>query len=279
MYQLFEGAGRDPLFLAVRDEGRLADVRSECERLWGLYRVLSDSDFVNQFSHNFNARFWEMYLGVLLLERFPQVESADSGPDFVVVAETSTRTFIEATAASRGTGTDAVPDISLRTKEDDSVPFEECILRVTSSLCEKALSNNAMQVAATGAYVVAVNLPFPEAWLCGTPPLAAQATLGVGGAYYAWRENDESEVFVGSVPSIQKQATGSVVPTTAFHPREYDHVSALLVASVNPLSSSYSSPAIEFLHNPRATRPLPTGWLSIGSEYRNQGSTIECTEH
>lgn len=281
MCRLFDGDGKDSLFVAIRDEARFADIRLECERLWCSYSNhnprLHDRNFVDGFSRKFHDRFWEMYLGVQLLMRYPDVESAGSGPDFVV----SGTICVEATVASRGEGTDAVPDITRRTDEDNSsVPFKECVLRITSSLREKAKKNDAENRAKQGSYVVAVNLPFPEAWLCGSPPLATMAALGLGGSYVRWGDDKKPEEFFGSMPSVEKKKTGSPVSTTAFQSPEYDHVSALLVASVNPFSSAYERPAIEVLHNPRATKPLPRAWLRMGNEYWvNSQGRLECTQH
>ncbi len=264
MCKLFDGDGKDFRFVAIRDQAQFDDIRSECERLWRSYSNhnprLYDRNFIDEFSRNFHDRFWEMYLGVQLLMRYPDVKSAGSGPDFAV-SGTNSSIYFEATVASRGEGTDAVPDITHRTDDDSSVPFEECVLRITSSLREKAKKNDAENRAKQGPYVVAVNLPFPEAWLCGSPPLAAMAVLGLGA-------------------SVEKKETGSLVSTTAFQCPEYDHISALLVASVNPFSSAYERPAIEVLHNPRATRPLPRAWFRMGTEYWvNDQGHLERTEH
>ena len=62
MSTLFDGNGNDVSFLAVRDQTEYADIRQECESLWEKYRDLASPDFVNQFSCNFESRFWEMYL-------------------------------------------------------------------------------------------------------------------------------------------------------------------------------------------------------------------------
>ena len=272
---LFSGTGNDRDFLAVRDNDCFADIQAECERLWNSYAKLTRQDFVNRFSQDFRACFWEMYLGVLLREFHPGVTAPQNGPDFTIRKDTTT--FVEATTASRGNGVDAVPDISVGSDDDDSVPTNECILRVTSSLRTKAFEeNHPIQHAAEGPYVIAINLLFPEAWVGDSTPLSAQATLGVGNLLFSMSGNDGG--FTNHNPSIRKQYGGDVI-TTAFQDPHYDHVSALLVAGVNPFSSTYYSPAMEFLHNPRATKPLPREWLPVGTEYWVEGNNLRKSDH
>lgn len=253
MQDIFSGCGTNRKYVAVRDNQAYADIRQECERLWLAYKDLADSHFVDQFSRDFDSRFWEMYLGGKLLRYYPDLQSSDSGPDFVVPPPN--QVSVEATVATRGKGSDAVPSIAFRNDDDDSVPFEECILRVTSSLREKAKLNNISREDTAMPYVVAINLPYPEAWLCSAPPMVAMATLGVGGITIDLGTGIQE---AGARQEIPKRS-GQTVQATAFLSPEYDHVSALLIASVSPFSSSYADPAIELLHNPRCKNPLPRG--------------------
>ena len=218
MRTLFTGEGCDLHFLAIRDQNRLADIRTECERLWSSYKELAAENFADQFSRDFRGRFWEMYLGVLLREYYPELEAPGCGPDFHVPYKGS-RIFVEATSTFRGTGPNAVPDISVRSDDDSTVPFNECVLRITSSLAEKSTANKAKCLVEKGARIVAVNLPFPEAWLCGAPPLSAQATLGLEGQVFAPPPLPEDgdlnyaaakwavKSFVSYIPFVQKKVT------------------------------------------------------------------------
>ena len=254
-----------------------ADIQAECERLWNPYSKLAQQDFVEEFSKSFHERFWEMYLGVLLREFHPGVTVPKDGPDFAIPHKDTT-IFVEATTVSRGEGPDCVPDISVRSDDDDSVPFNECILRVTSGLKKKAFEENRpIQHAKEGPYVIAMNLLFPEAWLGGSTPLSARAALGVGELLFTMSDNYDR--FTNHISSILKQS-GNDVTTTAFRCPDYDHVSALLVARVSLFSSSYCShAAMEFLHNPRATKPLPCGWLPVGTEYWIEGNKLRKSNH
>jgi hypothetical protein len=274
MTDLFAGSGSDPEFQAVKSNQRFADVRSECERLWSIFHPLADSNFVDQFSRDFRARFWELYIGSFLKERHQAVKAAKSGsaaPDFMVPGTPAI--FVEATNASRGSGPDSVPRYADNDEDDNRVPVEECVLRITSRLNSKALSNDAKQLGSRHPYIVAVNLPFPEAWVASNPPLAAQATLGVGGLLMVQESSDVWKSVAAPSP-LQEKRSGSTIKTTSFCTAQLEHIAALVVASVNPFSSSYADPAIEVLHNPRATTPLPRGWLGLGIEYWVEGGKL-----
>ena len=276
---LFSGEGKDEAFLAVRDNRCNADIQVECERLWNSYKELARPNFVNRFSQDFRACFWEMYLGLLLRPYYPEVKVLESGPDFCI-PQKDTTIFVEATTASRGKGMDAVPDISVRSDDDDTVPINECILRVTSSLQNKATANRAKDHAKKGPYVIAINLLFSEAnWLGGPTPLSAKATLGVGDLFFTMGDNDGRDGrFTNRISSILKKSGNKVAPT-AFQCPDYDHVSALLVASINRFSSSYDDPPMELLHNPRATKPLPREWLPMGTECWFEGNSLRNSDH
>lgn len=273
MPDLFSGKGKCPTYVAVRDEPNVQDVRAECERLWGLYRRLAASPFIDQFSRSFDTRFWEMYLGTRLLEHYPALTSASAGPDFVVPGPP--RVAVEATVAGRGKGPDAVPDIALRTSDDDSVPIAACAMRVTSAVGTKAKANEAELEAALGPYVVAVNLPYPEPWLCDVPPLSAVAMLGCGGVTI----NLTTGVNTASAQPCLIKQNGAPVSTELFLDEQYAHISALVLAHVSPFSSTYSRPAVELLHNPRCNNRLPKGWLPFGCEYWVEGQNVVRQNH
>jgi hypothetical protein len=48
----------------------------------------------------------------------------------------------------------------------------------------------------------------------------------------------------------------------------YQHISAMLFASITPFSLAYNTPRFEHLHNPHATHKLKEGWFPCGGEYQ-----------
>jgi hypothetical protein len=271
---LFSGTGRDPYFVTARDAPGYADIRRVCEKLWETHQPYAEPDFCEQFSKRFHEKFWEMYIRDRLSGYHPDLEPRRaSGPDFIFTGPP--RVAVEATVASKGTGRDAVPELRHQDEDDNSVPFEQCALRVTQALSEKSEANSAREEAKKGPYVIAINLPFPEAWLCGTPSLSAIATLGVGGVLI---DLTAGKQIASQQRAIQKKG-GAAISTTAFCSPLYEHVSALIVASVTPFSSAYSDPSTEVLHNPFAINPLPRGWVPFGTEYRVEDNQLKWEEH
>lgn len=263
---LFSGKGSDARFCDVRDNELFLDVRNRCLNLWQHFEPLADKKFKQQFSESFDSCFWEMYLGSYLSNKYPgAISSKNNGPDFNLDIN-GQKIFVEAAVASRGTTSDKIPDIS---KYDETreplVPFKELVLRVTAKLKDKAEANNAREHAKEGPYIIAINLPYIEAWLCPSPPLAAQAALGVSGQLIEFNEHGASSSFTHN-PNISR-STGALVPTEYFLRDDFSHISALIVASVNPFSTSYSSPSLELLHNPKATKPIGRGLITFGREY------------
>lgn len=275
---LFSGPGEDPYFIEIRDNADLESEKRECLRLWPHFRetfenVRGKRKFCTDFSIRFQEMFWEMYLGVKLRHHHPGAKHPDSGPDFMIRGSTSV--YVEATVAARGTGSDSVPELHKRDDSDDTVPFRECILRVTAALDKKANENSSRDYGSTSPYVVAINLPFPEAWLCGTPPLAAMAALGFTGAVIEWPSGRQR---VDIRPELSK-SKGTPVDTVRFWSPTYEHISALVLASVNIFSSAYEAPAVELLHNPNARNPLSQGWLPWGYEYWVDENQLICNRH
>lgn len=266
MTHLFSGSGSDPHFLAVRDYKDFADIKDECKHLWSIFKPFADSQFAEEFSRNFNQRFWEMYLMTQLSHKHGEPQSpTGKGPDFKFREDPFV--CVEATVAERGNPPNAVPDISQRGNEDDFVPFEEVILRITTRLAEKVKSNDAKEEGNKYPYIIAINLPFPEAWICNDPPLSAQACLGISGALSFEKNPDDTGRKIYTPKLSIEKGNEALVDTTSFTDIRYAHVSALVIAAVNPFSTSYRAPAIELLHNPKARNPLPRGWSNIGVEY------------
>lgn len=185
--------------------------------------------------------------------------------------------YVEATNVSRGCNENKVPSIATCYSDDNSEPFpapiNECVLRITQRLRDKADSNDAKIYGATNPYIIAINLPFPEAWVGEDVPLSARAMLGIGGPLIIQDGNDPWKSVGTSQPFLQKK-NKSKVKTTAFCNSEYAHIAAMVVASVNPFSSCYKRPAIEVLHNPNASKPLERGWLGLGTEYWVEGGKL-----
>lgn len=284
MSELFSSGGTDPLYLAVKDKQHFKDIREECERLWSRYRFLAEANHLDEFSKHFSERFWEMYLGVNLAIRYPQIEryvpqaKSEPAPDFKVG-----NVVIEATVAERGNTDEAIPDISKRDFEDDddSVPFQQCQLRLTSKVRSKSQANDLPNIGRSNPIIIAVNLPYPEVWIGHNPPITATSFLGMGNLLIAKQTDGTWESYTTIHKTIERVGhtkKNSPVSAIQFGDKSYEHISAVLAASVNPFSSSYTNPSIELLHNPNALHSLPKGWLKMGKEYWLEKETLVCRE-
>lgn len=287
MSKLFSLIGTDIYFKAIRNEERNLDLKRECEALWEKFSSIAEKDFICEFSSKFHERFWEMYLGVKLLNLYPdQVNSLKNvkgpKPDFLVGCQEK-QVVVEATFASRGEdgNPDQIPDITKRTdKDDNSVPFQQCVLRLINAVQVKAFKNNLPEYGKTKPVIIAVNMPFPEVWTNAEPPLVAQAFLGANFLYFQEQSDGTWQRKISPQRVIEKSnAKKTPVPVNLFFDSKYQHISAVLFASIRLFSSTYKTPSFELLHNPLATHKLKEGWFPLGSEYQFVKNTLKRTDY
>ena len=129
-----------PLYKYVRDVAceRSREARKHCEDLWGDFGQHADKHFHNEFPIQFHPRWFEMYLTVSLIRSNFDVEYYSGyGPDVLLTLD-GQRVWIEAVCASSGKKglPDSVPPIPYG--KVASVPIEEYVKRICSSLAYKA---------------------------------------------------------------------------------------------------------------------------------------------
>src|SRR4051812_4410919 len=84
-----EGDAADPVYVNVR-AGRndhMREARKHCEELWATYERYADKDFCVALMDNFQAKYWEMYLAMSLLERGHTITCPKPGPDVGIVVD------------------------------------------------------------------------------------------------------------------------------------------------------------------------------------------------
>lgn len=118
-------------------DGRLKEVRDHCMDLWCDYAQFADEHFLDEFPRNFHQRWFEMYLTVSLLRTGIGVCCPKPGPD-IQLKLNGRHVYIEAVCASSGEQyrDDSVPD--LLPGSTAAVPMDSYVLRVSSSLSNKA---------------------------------------------------------------------------------------------------------------------------------------------
>jgi hypothetical protein len=121
------------------------EIRHQFMISWGKFEWLSDSHFVKELtngnSEQFVQRYWEMYIGNRLQNRFRNVVSENIGPDFCVKHKSKGKIWIEAVAPSAGKGenADKIPDEFFGSEDKVlDMPFDQILKRITSAIRTKA---------------------------------------------------------------------------------------------------------------------------------------------
>ncbi|MBY0473232.1 hypothetical protein K2Q00_03055 [Patescibacteria group bacterium] len=256
-------------------------VRQWMESLWLQYQPYADTDFLGSFKRNFNARSWELYLGVTLINRgFMLGAHNDAGPDFDVRDQNGNRiTWIEAISARKGDGPDRVPEMNYRVAVN--VPEENMSLRVAAALDAKYrkyqsdLTNGF--IAAGDPYVIAINRSELE-HIEMPPSLILKVLFGIGHQAIRFPVPGTEvtppagpEAFWQLRPNIRKKS-GNEVSMTFFANPAHAGISAVIYCIDNVINSPRLSNEMGenfiVVHNPLATNPLSSEALPFGEEYR-----------
>jgi hypothetical protein len=256
-----EGPCKDLGYQNTRNHPRGTEHKRFVEGLWDRFRDLADTHFREDARNHFLQRFWEMYLGVALLEHgFNLKRHGDKGPEFYAFVGES-RIWFEAIAPEPGDGPDQVPQ--LVSDEMSEVPTEQILLRYTHALVEKrrkyvdALKQGI--VSAQDYYLLAINSQgIRHAPYGNTMPHFIQAFLPFGPLAVSidTKTLEVKDSFYQYRPAVSK-LSGSPVSTRTFLDEEASFCSAVLHSTVDcanhpdQLGGDFS-----ILHNPNAQRPL-----------------------
>ncbi|MDA8228928.1 MAG: hypothetical protein M0T74_14765 [Desulfitobacterium hafniense] len=101
----------DQVYTNIRDLAKYAPYKAHAEMLWKNFEPHADADFLGEVQRAFHQRFWEMYLGNVLLSLGHEIGSSQKnhGPD-LYVSRKDGKIWMEAVAANRGNGVDAPAD-------------------------------------------------------------------------------------------------------------------------------------------------------------------------
>jgi hypothetical protein len=251
-----------------------AAAKAFVEALWERTAAFLDDDVRSGATHDFLARFWEMYVAASFLERgLPLVPRAernlrDGGPDLLLG---NPRAYVECVTAKAGVGPDAVqpsrPFVVTR------VPREQIILRIRNAIDEKLRKYNRYlqkEVLTEGdPYVIAINgaaIPMAQ----GEPamPYIVSAVLPFGGQQVHLDAQFEV-VGISFEPEWELlKASGTAIRTDVFLDKGHAGISAVIYATVDT-GDHGERPGDEFIivHNPLATNPLPRGVLPGAQEF------------
>jgi hypothetical protein len=282
----FEMPQASPEYLALRDETYNTHLKNLAQEMWCIFSDWADSTFPQQFAYNVHPRFWEMYLGVRLLDlKFQLIPKQSSfGPDFHVVLD-GKNLWIEATAPTEGSGNDAVPSL-YEHSGIDPVPEDKIILRFTNAIAEKVKQREDYiqkeVVSRRDPYVIAVNgHGIGMNLLEGPQPNILKSVYPVGDYSFTIDVNTLETVRKGYQTRFQiLKRSGAPVPTNAFLDPIYSGISGILYSNV-ALWAMPIIPGCEylFIHNALADIPLEIGWLGTGKDCYKEGNNLTIVTH
>jgi len=250
-------------------------IASSCKRerkelfdgLWQIYQSLADKHFLSDCKKHFHQRMWEMYLGVSLIKNGLDISSSKSGPDFIVNKGRENEIFIEATACTRGTTKDAVPEeYFAETPEEirvQDVPYDKILIRITNSLDYKYKKYKDFIEEEEKPYIIAISRS--ALGYLDDIPLIFKCLFGLGFQSYKMINGK----FFNAGRKRKKQLikeSGAKIPISFFEEEEHSIVSAVIYSDRSVLNypKEIGSDCI-LVHNPMAKYPVD---LKIFSFFR-----------
>ncbi len=267
----------------LRDEDQFSERKQACDQMWHAYESFAEPLFKEEFARQPQQRFWEMYLGFHLLECGYELIPKNQvfGPDLCFKHE-GRNIWIEATAVDEGTGKDRVPNVSEHSGFDP-IPTEKIVLRLTSAIAEKHRKLltylGSGLVAENDSFVIAINAAQIDLSIFDFDfpiPLILKAVYPLGQHLVQIDPTSERVVKDGYLLrlSIEKES-GAPVDTTFFLDPTYLGISGILysLASFWDLQSQAANNLV-YVHNDKASCPLPSGWAHAGKDCWKEGNSI-----
>ncbi len=263
----------DAVYINIRDLKKYGDVREFVERLWAIYYRYGDRHFLSEIGHTFDQRFWEMYLGCVLIDNGIEIQRREEGPDFLLKTN-DLQIWIEAVTPTAGDGRDMVDEIP----EMDAalVPEDNIVLRFRSAIEDKY--TQLLSFAAKGIIgsddicIIALNgRGIPLAFLSNDDeiPNIIKSVLPFGNLRYEFDISTKKIIraYYAHRSVISKQS-GSEVSTDVFLDDHYAGISAILYSDANAANHP-ATIGSEFIliHNPTAKNPLRRGHFKFGIEF------------
>jgi hypothetical protein len=270
-------------YVKLRDEERFSERKQACDQMWQAYEAFAEPLFKEEFARQPQQRFWEMYLGYYLLDSgfglLPKKQV--TGPDLCFQYE-ERKVWIEATAVDEGTGKDRVPKVSEHSGYDP-IPDDKIVLRFTNAIADKyrklLVYRSSGLVADDDPFVIAINAAQIDMSIFNFDfpiPLVLKAVYPLGQHLVQIDPISERVVRDGYLLrlSIAKES-GSPVETNLFLDPSYSSISGILysLASFWDLGSQ-SSENLVYVHNDKASSPLPFGWVQAGRDCWKEGNSI-----
>jgi len=240
------------------------------DSLWQIYQHLADKHFLSDCKKDFHQRVWEMYLGVSLIKNGLDISSSKSGPDFIVNKGRENEIFIEATACTRGTTKDAVPEEYFAEIPEEirvqDVPYDKMLIRITNSLDYKYKKYKDFIEEEEKPYIIAISRS-ALGYLDGIP-LIFKCLFGLGFQSYKMINGKLFNAGWKRKKQLIKES-GAKIPISFFEEEEHSIVSAVIYSDRSVLNypKEIGSDCI-LVHNPMAKYPVDTKIFSYFKKYK-----------
>lgn len=282
-----DGAVDDIAYRNIRDaqDGHLKLVRARCEKQWEVFEPYADDQFLRELRSNFDARYWEMYLTVALIELGYEVHCPKPGPDVGIIVS-DLRIWFEATSPRPGAEDhpDRVPPMQFaRIGEKaiaQTVPNEQMVLRYLNCISDKCKNQYPRWlergvVAKKDAFLVAINPKLLGHEYGDTlPPRILQAGYRIGPPYAVIDAKTGKQVDAGyHFRDAIKKAGGENVATGVFMHEEYTMLSGLLCSRVDAANQPNEMAGdFQLAPNPNGRIQLPKSFRLSGTYFRPQST-------
>jgi hypothetical protein len=252
--------------------------------LWKKFYKYSDPHFITEFQKDLDARFWEMYLTVLINEKY-EVFSASQGPDVEIKVGGKTKAWVEAVIATKGNPSlpDSVPDMQCGAGVSQQTPEDKIILRLTAALKSKLdvhkkyLKSNFLSEEQP--YIVAINSA-PIGWMGDSEHRRIlKALFPIGEEYVTFDKS--TNVLSNSkfnYRDVINKTNGAEVPVDNFLNSDYELISGVIYSSKDCCNiPSKCGSELVYIHNPFAKNPVGKGFFDVGSEFFGEVYGDECS--
>lgn len=248
-------------------------LRALLKEMWARYEPYADPDFRQGFARDIDGRFWEMYLGCMLIEAgrtlLPVIDRQREGgqPDLCVL-EGDRRIWIEAITPDEGA---PGPDQIVRPVPINegggiaAAPIRQAQLRSSSAFWTKAqkIARYIEQgvIAPEDTRIIAISASRFGIYVPEQPlPLIMTTLFPIGDAYITI-DRDTGDVLqegFHASPLIHRER--NPIPRTAFLNERFADISGVIWSRLGLGNPSRQVRPITYVHNPLAQVPLSTNW-------------------
>lgn len=238
---LEKNSNESELYALIRDSK--SSLKNLFDEFWQRYEPYSDNSFQIKLQNEFHQRWWEMYLGIGLLNLNLNLipSRKEEGPDYEVKLSDKTL-WIEAVAPKRGNGDDFLPEMQFSVQNP---PEKEYLLRLTSGLNVKQKKINSYKEdfnLDNDDFIMAISsCELSRYGSLMDYPVSVMLKVLAGAKNLVLNENGN---FVSYRPSVTKNS-GEPIVTNWFNHEGFKEISAVLYSNCE-IKKSQNKPEESF---------------------------------